>query len=114
MTKLAILALGLALVYTPVSAQESDIQILTLAHDCAPAERVLPYLREQFGEEPFALGKASVALAPDGQEAEGILIINVNPKTLTYTINILFLEEGMVCMLTAGDKFRPATNPKPK
>ena len=108
MTRLAILVLGLALAYTPVNAQESDIPILTLAHDCGPAGRVLPFLKEKYGEEPFALGRAGVALAPGGEPIEGILLMNVNPKTLTYTINILFPEDKMVCMLVAGDKFGPA------
>ena len=93
-------------------AQESDIPILTLAHDCGPAERVLPFLKEQYGEEPFALGRAGVALAPGGEPIEGILLMNVNPTTLTYTINILFPEDKMVCMLVAGDKFRPANGSK--
>ena len=46
MTKLAILILGLALAYTPVHSQESNIQVLTLINDCAPAERVIPYLKK--------------------------------------------------------------------
>ena len=95
------------------SAQEqSDIKTLPLVHDCGPAERVLPFLREKYGEEPFAIGRATVSLAANGQEVEGILLMNVNPKSLTYTINILFPKDGIVCMLTSGDKFRPATDPK--
>jgi hypothetical protein len=100
------------LILNSASAQESDIPILTLAHDCGPAGRVLPFLKEQYGEEPFALGRAGVALAPGGEPIEGILLMNVNPKTLTYTINILFPEDKMVCMLVAGDKFRPANGSK--
>jgi len=107
MTKLAILILGLALAYTPVHSQESDIQVLTLINDCAPAERVLPHLEKEFGERPFAFGRAGVKL-PSGDEVQGILLMNVNVDTRTYTINILFEEDDMVCMLTAGDKFQPA------
>ena len=114
MTRLAILVLGLALAYTPVNAQESDIKTLTLVHDCGPAERVLPFLKEKYGEEPFAIGRATVSLAANGQEVEGILLMNVNPTTFTYTINILFQKDSMVCMLTSGDKFRPATDLKSK
>jgi len=112
MTKLAILILGLALAYTPVQSQESDVQVLTLEHDCAPADRVLSYLEEEFGEQPFALGSAMVKL-PRGDEVEGILLMSVNPDTRTYTINILFDEDDMMCMLTSGDKFQPASQ-KPK
>jgi hypothetical protein len=102
----------LSLLAVPVNAQESDVKILTLAHDCGPAGRVLPFLKEKYGEEPFALGRAGVALAPGGEPIQGILLMNVNPKTLTYTINILFPEDKMVCMLVAGDKFRPANGSK--
>jgi hypothetical protein len=109
MTRLAILVLGLALAYTPVNAQESDIKTLTLVHDCGPAERVLPFLKEKYGEEPFAIGRATVSLAANGQAVEGILLM-----TFTYTINILFQKDSMVCMLTSGDKFRPATDLKSK
>ena len=100
------------LISSSASAQESDTPILTLAHDCGPAGRVLPFLKEKYGEEPFALGRAGVALAPGGEPIEGILLMNVNPTTLTYTINILFPEDKMVCMLVAGDKFRPANGSK--
>ena len=88
--------------------QESDIKVLTLAHDCAPASRVMSYLEEEYGEKPFALGRASVVLKSTSDPVTGILLMNVNPETLTFTINILFPEDKMVCMLTAGDNFRPA------
>jgi hypothetical protein len=112
MTKLAILALGLALAYTPAHSEQSDIKILTLEHDCAPAARVLPYLEEEFGERPFAFGRAAVNLR-GGEEVQGVLLMNVNPSTRSYTINILFEDDDIVCMLTTGDKFQPASS-KPK
>lgn len=34
--------------------------------------------------------------------------MSVNPTTRTYTINIYFEEDDMVCMLAAGNKFEPA------
>tara|TARA_B110000503_G_scaffold121966_1_gene186058 strand:- start:70 stop:405 length:336 start_codon:yes stop_codon:yes gene_type:complete len=111
MYRIIVAALAI-LTFTPTYAQESDILILTLAHDCGPAERVLPFLREKYGEEPFALGRAGVTLAPGGEAIEGTLLMNVNPKSLTYTINILFPKDKMVCMLVAGDKFRPANRSK--
>jgi|TARA_B110000503_G_scaffold92657_1_gene139692 hypothetical protein len=115
MSKLAVYILGLVLVFAPVYAQQTpDIKKLTLVHDCGPAGRVLPFLQEKYGEEPFAFGSAGVALAPGGEPIEGVLLMNVNPKTLTYTINILFPKDRMVCMLVAGDEFRPATGSKNK
>ena len=110
-----IIAALIILSVAPAYAQEStDIKKLTLVHDCGPAERVLPFLREKYGEDPFAIGRASVSLAANGEEIEGILLMNVNPTTFTYTINILFQKDSMVCMLTSGDKFRPATDLKSK
>jgi len=104
MTKLAILILGLALAYTPVNAEP---QVLTLVHDCAKVENVVPYLRDEYGENPFALGTAVVTL-PGDKDANGVLLLTVNPKTKTYTINIVFEEDGMICMLTSGEDFQPA------
>lgn len=113
MTKLASLLLGLTIVVTPAIAQEDNtLKSLMLAHDCAPADRVLPHLQEEWGEDPFALGTAVVTLK-NGEPVDGLLLMNVNPSTRTYTINILFLEDGMVCMLTSGEDFQPAQS-KPK
>ena len=112
MTKLAILALGLALAYTPVQAQESKPQVLTLEHDCAKVENAVPFLRDEYGEHPFALGTAVVTL-PGDKTAIGVLLLTVNPKTKTYTMNIVFEEDGIMCMLTSGEEFQPAdTKPK--
>jgi hypothetical protein len=109
MTKLAIFTLGLMLAFVSVQAQQSNkVVTLALAHECAPANQVLPFLKEKFGEEPFALGRASVTVANNGKIVEGVLLMSANPKTLTYTINILFEEEDMICMLAAGDNFQPA------
>ena len=109
---LASLLLGLTLVVTPAFAQQEEdngLRSLLLAHDCAPAERIIPLLREEWGELPFALGTAVVTLK-DGRQAEGILMMNVNPSTLSYTINILFIDDDMMCMLVNGEDFQPAQN----
>lgn len=111
MTKLASLLLGLTLVASQVFAQEdSEVKKLLLAHDCAPIERISPLLREQFGERPFALGIAVVTL-PDGRPLEGVLMLTVNAETRTYTVNIMFVEDEMMCMLTSGEDFQPADMP---
>ena len=109
MTKLAILILGLALAYTPVHAEP---QVLTLEHDCAKVENAVPFLRDEYGEHPFALGTAVVTL-PGDKTAEGVLLLTVNPKTKSYTMNIVFEEDGIMCMLTSGEEFQPA-DAKPK
>ena len=116
MTKLAILALGLALAYTPVQAQQdSKPKVLALTADCGPIDKVLPFLTEEYGERPFALGSAIITLGDENQ-ANGVLLITVNPKELTYTVNIVFEEDEMMCLLTTGDNFKPAdlSNKKPK
>ena len=105
MTKLASLLLGLTLVVAPAFAQDNTNKKLLLVHDCAPAERVLPHLQEEWGENPFALGTAVVVLQ-DGSPAQGVLMMNVNPKSLTYTINILFVEDKMICILTIVEDFQ--------
>ena len=112
MTKLAILVLGLALAYTPVQAAENERKALYLAHDCGPVDKILPFLAEEFGERPFALGTAFVTLT-DGREAEGVLMLTVNPKEKTYTVNIIFEDDGVMCLLTSGEEFQPA-DLKPK
>ena len=111
MTKLASLLLGLTLVASQVFAQEDyEVKTLTLAHDCAPTKQIIPQLREQYGERPFALGIAVVTL-PDGRPLEGVLMLTVNPESRSYTVNIMFVEDEMMCMLTSGDDFQPADIP---
>jgi hypothetical protein len=99
--------MSLSLVYVYAQGTEQVLN-LNLAHDCASAEQVLPSLKEQYGETPFAVGRASVTVAKENREVQGTLWMSVNPKSRTYTINILFEEDGIVCMLTSGDKFQPA------
>lgn len=91
-----------------VQAQEPPIiRKLLLVHDCAHVSIVLPRLQEVYQEEPFAMGRAAVVLPQTNQIVDGILLMHVNRETFSYTISILF-EDDMLCMLTAGDEFRPA------
>jgi hypothetical protein len=105
MTKLAILILGLTLAFAP--ARASEIKTLALAHDCGPISVVMPVLRDKYGEQPFALGTAYVTL-PDDRTLEGVLLLSVNPQSRSYTVNIVFEEDEMMCMLTSGEEFSPA------
>lgn len=97
----------LTIASTATAQEETTVKKLQLVHDCAPAKNILPLLRDQFGERPFALGSATVTI-PDGRVAEGVLMLTVNAETKTYTVNILFVEDEMMCMLTAGENFQPA------
>ena len=111
MTKLVIFITGimmsLSLVY--VYAQGTNqVFNLNLAHNCASAKQMLPFLKEQYGETPFAIGKTSVTVAKENREVQGTLLMSVNPKTRTYTVNIFFEEDGIVCILASGDGFQPA------
>ena len=111
MTKLASLLLGLTLVASQAFAQEDiEVKKLLLAHDCAPIEQIVPRLRDLYGERPFALGVAVVTLS-DGRPLEGVLMLTVNAETRTYTVNIIFEEDEMLCMLTSGEDFQPADIP---
>jgi hypothetical protein len=112
MTKLAILALGLALAYTPAHSQESESKNLLTISACATIETASNSLKEAYGEQPFALGTA-YAEVPEYGTIEGVLILTVNPKTRTYTVNIVFEQDNMVCMILSGDNFSPADPYKP-
>lgn len=63
MTKLAIFIIGIIMSLSPVYAQGTDQLLnLNLVHKCAPAEQVLSFLKEQYGETLFAVGRASVTI----------------------------------------------------
>jgi hypothetical protein len=113
MTKLAILALGLALAYTPVHSQELESKNLLTISACATIDTASKSLKEAYGEQPFALGTA-YAKVPEYGTIEGVLILTVNPKTRTYTVNIVFEKDNMVCMILSGDNFKPADPYKPE
>lgn len=113
MTKLAILALGLAMAYTPAHSQESEPKKLYTVSSCATINIASNSLRERYGEQPFALGTA-YAEVPEYGKIKGVLIMTVNPDTRTYTINIVFEEADTVCMILSGDDFKPADPYKPK
>ena len=113
MTKLAILILGLALAYTPAHSQESEPKNLLTVSACATIETASNSLKEAYGEQPFALGTA-YAEVPEFGTIEGVLILTVNPKTRTYTVNIVFEQDNMVCMVLSGDNFKPADPYKPE
>ena len=38
-------------------------------------------------------------------------MLTVNAETRTYTVNIIFEEDEMLCMLTSGEDFQPADIP---
>ena len=54
------------------------------------------------------------AEVPEFGTIEGVLILTVNPKTRTYTVNIVFEKDDMVCMVLSGDNFKPADPYKPE
>lgn len=95
------------LIAFPALAEESEEKSLYTVGACAKSDIADRSLLEAYGETPFALGSAIVEVPKYGT-AEGVLIITVNPKTRTYTINIYFEDDDMVCMLTSGENFSPA------
>ena len=110
---LASLLLGLTLIVAPAFAQESEPKNLLTVSACATIETASNSLKEAYGEQPFALGTA-YAEVPEFGTVEGVLILTVNPKTRTYTVNIVFEKDNMVCMVLSGDNFKPADPYKPE
>ena len=92
---------------TASTAQESEPKNLYTVSACATIDTASDSLEKKYGEQPFALGKA-YAEVPEYGTIEGVLIITVNPKTRTYTINMVFEEDDMVCMILSGSNFKPA------
>lgn len=103
-----ITGLVLSLFGTSVAlAEESGRVNLYTVSTCAKMEQASKSLSQSYGEKPFALGTA-FAEVPEHGTIEGVLIITVNPDTRTYTINMVFEEDDMVCMILSGDTFMPA------
>lgn len=82
------LALTLALIATPVAAQQQ----------CGPEAPVMKMLQESHGEVPFAEGVSKRGAR---------IVIVVNPDTRTYTV-LAVTPQKMACMVDAGEGFQPA------
>ena len=107
--------LTLALLLAPLTLQAQELEsknLLTISA-CATIDTASKSLKEAYGEQPFALGTA-YAEVPEFGTIEGVLILTVNPKTRTYTVNIVFEKDNMVCMVLSGDNFKPADPYKPE
>jgi hypothetical protein len=101
------------MIATASVAQESEPKNLYTVNACATIDTASSSLKEAYGEQPFALGTA-YAEVPEVGTVEGVLILTVNPKTRTYTVNIVFEKDDMVCMVLSGDNFKPADPYKPE
>lgn len=103
-------AILLSTIVTASIAQGTEPKNLYTVSECVNIDIASELLEKEYGEKPFALGTAFVEI-PEYGEAEGVLVITVNPKTRTYTINIIFEEDNMVCIILSGDGFEPAGRP---
>tara|TARA_B110000503_G_scaffold72110_1_gene111607 strand:+ start:2540 stop:2854 length:315 start_codon:yes stop_codon:yes gene_type:complete len=101
------------MIATTSVAQKSEPKNLYTVSACATIDTASNSLKEAYGEQPFALGTA-YAQVPEFGTVEGVLILTVNPKTRTYTVNIVFEKDDMVCMVLSGTNFKPADPYKPK
>lgn len=97
----------------PALAEEQPesptIYRLPTAHECTRWENVNELLVLEFGEIPFvaAEGLVDIVTPQELVSTEHQLVIYVNPKTFTYSIVAIFIEDGMACILSSGGNFRP-------
>ena len=94
-------------------AQELEFKNLHTVSACASIDKASSSLDRVYGEQPFALGTA-YAEVPEYGTIEGVMMLTVNPDTRTYTVNMVFEQDNMVCMILSGDNFKPAEPYKPK
>lgn len=107
-TFLLLIFLGLfGLVPNTIKAQEENNQRLRIvgSHPCDTVENFEGFLRNNHKEIRFAEGFGATQIH-DGSVIKGMMVIYVNPQTLTYTVTIT--NGVLMCMLNSGENFSPS------
>tara|TARA_Y200000002_G_scaffold381403_1_gene395357 strand:+ start:1330 stop:1731 length:402 start_codon:yes stop_codon:yes gene_type:complete len=87
--------------------QQNMMIVLYTASQCGAVKDISHYLKDKYGEVPFAIGNGFVTLAQTGAVVPATLVFTVNPETKTFTVNSL-MQDGNTCMMMSGTNFKPA------
>lgn len=105
--------LGLATFKLALAEPQQEKQTVTqlpIMINCVP-NAVFDNMINEYGEQPFSQGNGTWSI-PDGRDLSGKIITFVNPKTLTFTVAIDFVE--VKCVVFSGNNFAPMFSEKNK
>ena len=106
-------------VLTPVAAQEENDQnnlnenntniLFPAVLQCdLNVENILEVVIGKYGEEPFAVGTIVLQNARTFKFYPATMYLTVNPESGSYSLIAVFEEDGVGCMVGAGNGFSPA------
>lgn len=109
MKKLALL-LFVTLGLTGVARSQQDPELsltMPLTAPCYLTEDADMLLKKRHGEIAFAQGESVIWNSKIGDYIEVLTKIYVNPETFSFTVAYEVVEDGVTCIVTTGNNFRP-------
>lgn len=102
-TIIAATLLVLSATWTTATAQ---VLKLPMVGTCMTTDDMGALLEDRYQEVLFAGGPGAVEM-PNGETAEGVIVLSATPDWSTYTITISFAKEGTTCMIGSGSNLQP-------
>lgn len=110
MIKLALAFLILiGLTFPAIPEEKIEVKKLASLHDCTNWKDLNSVLVQQFNEKPLVIATGLLDVIGNNEifSAEHQLMIYVNSEDYTYTVLAVFEQDGIACILSSGDDFRP-------
>jgi hypothetical protein len=109
---ISVSALALALVAGPAFAEEdtkpqipTDWFKVPVMVDCAPMQKIVEMVSNQFGEIPMMQGEQIIQWA-NGQAIPAGMALAVNSTTKSWTL-VSHFPDGIGCVIASGGKLTP-------
>lgn len=109
---IAAYALALTLVAGPAFAEEdttpqipTDWFKIPVMVDCAPIQKIIEMVSNQFGEKPMMKGDQIIQWA-NGQAVPAGMALAVNSDTRSWTL-VSHFPDGIGCVIASGGKLTP-------
>jgi hypothetical protein len=87
--------------------QNSEILTMPLTALCYLTEDTSKLLKKNHNEVVFAQGESVIWNSKIEDYISVVTKIYVNPKTFSFTIAYEIVEDGITCITTTGNNFRP-------
>lgn len=91
---------------------QEDILAIPITAVCTETNQTDKTLKEKYGEIPFAEGPSVVWNSKIEDYIPVILKIFVNPSNHSFTVFVEVPEDGLTCIISTGEEFKPSTSKK--
>lgn len=114
MKKLAlILFVILGLAGVARAQQDPELLVMPITAPCYLTKDADMLLKKRYGELSFAQGESVIWSSNIGEYIGVTTKIYVNPETFSFTVAYELVEDGITCIVTAGNGFKPGSQ-RPK